>query len=67
MSDPIEGRFGWYRQVNDYNFYRSVKQVLQAEKKIRKLSLLQQLALKSAARLFAQDLSPVNSNNTKTT
>ena len=33
MSDLIEGRFGWYRQVNESNFYISVKQVLQAEKK----------------------------------
>ena len=40
----------------------SAKQVLQAEKKIRKLSLLQQQAFMSAAGLFAQDLSPANSN-----
>ena len=33
MSGPIKGRFGWYRQVNGGNFYMSVKQVLQAEKK----------------------------------
>ena len=24
MSDPIEGRFGWYRQSNGGNFYMSV-------------------------------------------
>ena len=40
MSDLIEGRFGWYGQVNGGNFYTSVKQVLQAEKTVRKLSLL---------------------------
>ena len=44
MSDPIEGRFGWYRQCNGANFFVSVKQVLTAEKKIRCLSLLQQRA-----------------------
>ena len=33
MSDPLEGRFGWYRQANGGNFYKSVKQIL-AEKKI---------------------------------
>ena len=44
MSDPIEGRFGWYRQCNGANFFVSVKQVLAAEKKIRCLSILQQKA-----------------------
>ena len=34
MSDPIEGRFGWYRRCNGANFIVSVKQVLEAEKKI---------------------------------
>ena len=33
MSDPIEGRFGWYRQPNGANFFISTKQLLQAEKK----------------------------------
>ena len=51
MSDPIKGRFGWYRQVNGGNFYMSVKQVFQAEKKIRSLSLLQQHALVKATEL----------------
>ena len=51
MSDPIEGRFGWYRQVNGGNFFMSVKQLLQAEKKIRCLSLLQQQLLLNASHL----------------
>ena len=34
-SDPIEGRFGWYRQVNGGNYFMRVKQLIQAEKKIR--------------------------------
>ena len=33
MSDPIEGRLGWYRQVNGGNFFMSIKQLLLAEKK----------------------------------
>ena len=33
MSDLIEEQFVWYRQVNGVDFYMSVKQVLQAEKK----------------------------------
>ena len=45
MSDPIEARFGMYRQSNGGNFYMSVNQVLTAEKKIRCLSLLQQQTL----------------------
>ena len=44
-SDPIEGRFGWYRQVSGGNFYISILQLFQAEKKIRCLSLLQNKAL----------------------
>lgn len=48
-SDPIEGRFGWYRQVNGGNFYMSILQLFQAEKKIRCLSLLRQNALHTLA------------------
>ena len=40
-SDPIEGRFGWYRQVNGGNFFMSINQLFQAEKKIRCLSLIE--------------------------
>ena len=32
MSDPIEARFGWYRQANDGNFFMSIKQLLLTEK-----------------------------------
>ena len=52
MSDPLEGRFGWYRQTNGGNFFMSVKQLLFAEKKIRCLALLQKNAL-SAARTIS--------------
>ena len=33
-SDPIEGRFGWNRQVNGGNFFMSINQLFQAEKKL---------------------------------
>ena len=52
MSDTTEGRFGWYRQMNGGNFFMSSKQLLQSEKKIRRLNLLQQQALLSASTLY---------------
>ena len=53
-SDPIEGRFGWYRQANGGNFYMSIKQLMEAEKKIRTLSLYQQQGIQRASSLNAQ-------------
>ena len=50
-SDPIEERFGWYQQVNGNNFYMSILQFFQAEKKTRCLSLLRQNALHTLASL----------------
>ena len=41
QSDPLEGRFGIYRQLNGASFFMSVRQVLHAEKKIRVLNLMQ--------------------------
>ncbi len=35
QSDPIEGRFGCYRQMSGANFFLSIKQLLDAEKKLR--------------------------------
>ncbi|QQP40436.1 Putative LOC101234561, partial [Caligus rogercresseyi] len=40
QSDPIEKRFGWYRQLSGGNYFISVRQILEAEKKIRVLSLV---------------------------
>ena len=37
LSDPIEARFGMYRQSNGGNFFMSVHQLLQAEKKFANL------------------------------
>ena len=39
-SDPIEGRYGWYRQLSGANYFLSVRQFLEAEKKIRLQSLV---------------------------
>ena len=39
-SDPIEKRFGQFRQLSGANFFISVKQLLDAEKRIRVLSLI---------------------------
>ena len=36
-SNPIEGRFGCYRQVNGGNYFMSIKQLLEAEKKFHVL------------------------------
>lgn len=60
LSDPIEGRFGWYRQVNGGNFYVSVKQILLAEKKIRCLSLFDQQTLLSATTMDTDKLAIFN-------
>ncbi len=40
QSDPIERRFSWLRQLSGGNFYISVRQLLENEKKIRATSLL---------------------------
>ncbi|TRY80306.1 hypothetical protein TCAL_15477, partial [Tigriopus californicus] len=39
-SDPLERRFSWYRQLSGGNFFLSVRQFLEAEKKIRVESLV---------------------------
>ena len=45
MSDPIEARFGWYRQMNGGNFFMSLRQLLDSEKKIRVLGQLERRML----------------------
>ena len=39
-SDPLERRFGVYRQLNGANFFVSVKQFMETEKKLRLRSLI---------------------------
>lgn len=40
QSDAIESRFGWLRQMSGANYYVSMKQVIESDRKIRALSLL---------------------------
>jgi len=40
QSDAIESRFGWLRQLSGANYFISVKQVIDSDRKIRTLSLL---------------------------
>ena len=40
QSDPIESRFGWFRQLSGANYYISMQQVLESDSKIRALSLV---------------------------
>jgi len=39
QSDPLEERFGWFRQMHGGNYYISVRQVVEGERRIRALSL----------------------------
>ena len=49
LSDPLEARFGCYRQMNGANYLlsQSVKQLLDSEKKIRVLNKLADLRMRS--------------------
>ena len=58
MSDPIEGCFGWYRQMSSGSFFLSVS--LKAEMKIRSLSLLQQQALSASCLAALDPVPPAN-------
>lgn len=40
QSDAIESRFGWFRQLSGANYYISMRQVLESDRKIRAISLL---------------------------
>ena len=40
QSDAIERRFGWLRQMSDANYYVSMRQVLESDRRIRAVSLL---------------------------
>ena len=64
-SDPTEGRFEWYRHVNGGNYFICVKQLIQAEKKIRVLNLLQQNVLKSGSKLLTFNEIPLPPTSSK--
>lgn len=40
QSDALESRFGWYRQLSGANYFLSLNQVLQNEKRIKAISLV---------------------------
>jgi len=40
QSDPIENRFGWLRQLSGANYFISMRQVLDSDRKIRAVSLV---------------------------
>ena len=48
QSDPIEKRFGWYRQLAGANYFVSLRQILEAEKSIRLKSLVKYSGLTMA-------------------
>jgi len=65
-SDAIEGRFGWYRQVNGGNFFMSINQLFQAEKKIRCLSLIEKNSIFSTSNLALSEHTPLNEKDNDT-
>ena len=40
QSDAIESRFGWLRQLSGANYYISMRQVMESDRKIKALSLV---------------------------
>ena len=40
QSDDLESRFGWLRQLSGANYYISMRQVMESDRKIRAVSLL---------------------------
>jgi hypothetical protein len=57
QSDPLEQRFGWYRQLCGANFFISVKQIMESECKIKVCSLLKQSSTPLAALNSIQEMS----------
>jgi hypothetical protein len=55
-SDPLEKRFGWYRQLSGANYFASVRQFLEAEKKIRIKCLVKhgQVSLQEVREVFKE-------------
>lgn len=44
-TDPLESRFGWFRQLAGANYFLSVRQFFEAEKKIRIQALIKWVSL----------------------
>lgn len=66
QSDPIEQRFGWYRQLSGANYFVSVRQVLEAEKSIRVKSLIKfsNMDIKEATATMAESAEGKEEANT---
>ena len=58
QSDPIERRFGWYRQLSGGNYYINVRQIFEGEKKIRILNLVKfnKLSMPEIRAIFEADI-----------
>jgi len=61
QSDPIEERFGWYRQMHGANYYVSARQIFESERKIKVLSLTK-FSSYNLDELGHGELTPVNEN-----
>ena len=46
QTDPLEQRFGWYRNLSGCNYHISVSQLIESEKKIRLQHLLKNNSLR---------------------
>jgi len=64
QSDAIESRFGWLRQLAGANYYISMRQVMEGEKKIRALSLVKfsHFSLPDLDAIIPPDLPPTTSS-----
>ena len=58
QSDPLESRFGRFRQMSGGNFFISVKQIIQSEKKIRLSSILHHSGISLDRINVSDDVSP---------
>ncbi len=70
QSDPIESRFGHYRQLSGANYFVSVKQLSENERKVKAMSLLrhsgisvEDLDLSCGQDKISNELEPLSSND----
>ena len=57
QSDPLEGRFRWYRQLCGANYFNSVLQFLQAEKTLRIRALVKDgFSMSSMKDMFSENV-----------
>ena len=62
QSDPIERRFGLFRQSHGGNYYISVRQVFETERKLRAMNLTKcfTVDVKECSSISLPDLSPLS-------